>query len=391
MRWPWIAAALVAASLLCPGAALAQQTREEAEAAAQAAKAANLHPYVPSKVEAVIDKYTSTVFNPPLVLPYIGSTYPGGSTAFGAIVRRRYTDGGLVTGRALWSLRDYVLFDAVVAVPRIAGRVNLSGTANWLDAPEVSYWGMGPGTPDENKTFYAYTAKTVGGVGRVALSPHVGIGGGLDYMIVNGSPAHDRALDAVLAPVNVEGDVKYLHSNTFLEYDWRESPGYTSSGGLYRVDWSDFAPQNGVPFSFQRTDIETDQFLPIRRGAQVVALRALASITTSPEGDSVPYFMLPALGGSSVLRGYPSWRFRDRNRFSWTAEYRWEAGRFVDMALFYDAGTVAARVEDLDLTNMTRSFGGGIRLHMPTFTAVRLELAQTREGLGFVIAFGPSF
>ena len=45
-----------------------------------------------------------------------------------------------------------------------------------------------------------------------------------------------------------------------------------------------------------------------------------------------------------MLRGYPSWRFRDRNRLLLTGEYRWTAGQFVDMALFVDAGKVAARV-----------------------------------------------
>ena len=52
---------------------------------------------------------------------------------------------------------------------------------------------------------------------------------------------------------------------------------------------------------------------------------------------------MPELGGSHTLRGYSSWRFRDRNRLLLTGEYRWTAGPFVDMALFVDAGKVAAR------------------------------------------------
>ena len=53
---------------------------------------------------------------------------------------------------------------------------------------------------------------------------------------------------------------------------------------------------------------------------------------------------MPDLGGSHTLRGYPTWRFRDRNRLLLTGEYRWTAGPFVDMALFLDAGKVAPRV-----------------------------------------------
>ena len=57
--------------------------------------------------------------------------------------------------------------------------------------------------------------------------------------------------------------------------------------------------------------------------------------------------MLPALGGGSSLRGFSSWRFRDLNSLLLQAEWRVLANRFLDMALFYDAGRVSARRSDL--------------------------------------------
>ena len=84
----------------------------------------------------------------------------------------------------------------------------------------------------------------------------------------------------------------------------------------------------------------------------VIALRALASTTRPRAGQDVPYFLMPDLGGSHTLRGYPPWRFRDRNRLLLTGEYRWTAGPFVDMALFLDAGKVAPRARDLDLRGL---------------------------------------
>jgi len=90
----------------------------------------------------------------------------------------------------------------------------------------------------------------------------------------------------------------------------------------------------------------------------VIALRALASTTETDAGQTVPYFLMPSLGGSSELRGYPTWRFRDRNRILFTGEYRWTAGQFVDMAVFFDAGKVAARRTDLDQeVPMPESYG----------------------------------
>jgi hemolysin activation/secretion protein len=105
----------------------------------------------------------------------------------------------------------------------------------------------------------------------------------------------------------------------------------------------------------------------------------------------VPYFLMPDLGGSHTLRGYPAWRFRDRNRVLLTGEYRWTAGPFVDMALFLDAGKVAPRARDLDLRGFTKTYGLGMSLHTPLSTVTRIEVARTPEGTSLVFSFSPSF
>jgi outer membrane protein assembly factor BamA len=122
----------------------------------------------------------------------------------------------------------------------------------------------------------------------------------------------------------------------------------------------------------------------------VIALRAMASTTTTSAGQDVPYFMMPELGGSHWLRGYPTWRFRDRNRLLLSGEYRWTAGPFVDMALFLDAGRVGARARDLD-SGFRKSYGVGMTLHTLTSTVTRIELARTAEGNSVLFSFSPSF
>ena len=53
--------------------------------------------------------------------------------------------------------------------------------------------------------------------------------------------------------------------------------------------------------------------------------------------------MLPALGGGSSLRGFASWRFRDRHSLLLQAEWRVLVNSFFDMAIFSDAGKVTAQ------------------------------------------------
>jgi outer membrane protein assembly factor BamA len=177
----------------------------------------------------------------------------------------------------------------------------------------------------------------------------------------------------------------------FAEVDSRTSPGYTRRGGLYRVDFSDYRQTNAGALNFQRVDAEAQQFIPLLRENWVIALRAQASTTHTSNGNGVPYFLMPDLGGSHTLRGYPAWRFRDRNSLVMTAEYRWTAGSFVDMSIFFDAGKVARRASDLNFSNLKTSHGVGFTFHTPSATMARIELARTSEGTSVVFAFSPSF
>jgi outer membrane protein assembly factor BamA len=222
-----------------------------------------------------------------------------------------------------------------------------------------------------------------------------GIGGGVDYFDVHTGGTSKRSIEEVFTTDTAPGlgsDVTYLRSRAFAEIDWRESPGYTTSGGLYRLDWSNYGAERDAPYTFTRLDAEVDQFLPIFRASSVIALRAMGSFTDTNAGETVPYYLLPDLGGASALRGFRPWRFRDRNRLLLTGEYRWTAGRFIDMALFLDAGKVAPRAADLDLKDLNTSYGIGLRFHAPGATMLRVEVAERRDaGIGFVITFGPSF
>jgi hypothetical protein len=105
-------------------------------------------------------------------------------------------------------------------------------------------------------------------------------------------------------------------------------------------------------------------------------------------GHEVPFFLLPDLGGRD-LRGFSDYRFRDRHSISWTAEYRWLALEFLDAAVFYDTGKTVANRASLNFEGLKSSVGGGIRLHGARATFLRLDVAHSREGLRFVIAFSP--
>jgi hypothetical protein len=219
---------------------------------------------------------------------------------------------------------------------------------------------------------------------RVQAARFFSIGAGLDAIQTETAPGQL----ALSIPAN---NPNYRRSRLFAEVDTRTSPGYTKRGGLYRVEWADHRQTNGDGSNFRRTDAEVRQFIPLARESSVIAFRALASSTTTGAGQELPFFLMPALGGGELLRGYPSWRFRDRNRLLLTAEYRWSAGPVLDMSFFADAGQVAPRFDSFALRGFTKSYGVGVSLHTLTNTVTRIEVARTREGTSLLFSFGPSF
>jgi hypothetical protein len=152
----------------------------------------------------------------------------------------------------------------------------------------------------------------------------------------------------------------------------------------------DYTDPEGT-WSFRRLDADFIQHIPVLRETWVLSLRGQAQ-TTVRDQDNVPYFLLPSLGSGSTLRAYPSWRFRDRHSLLVSAEWRWIPNRYgMDMAVFYDAGKVTPRREELNFTSLKHNWGIGVRFHGPSVTVLRFEVARGSEGWHLVAASGAAF
>src|SRR4029079_11857385 len=138
---------------------------------------------------------------------------------------------------------------------------------------------------------------------------------------------------------------------------------------------------NDKQFGFRELSYEAIQHFPILRDTWVISLRGLAETAYTRDGQDVPSFLLPHLGGGSNLRGFDTWRFRDRNRLLLQAEWRIMVNRFMETALFYDAGKVAARAADLTplFDDLKHDYGFGTRFHAPFQTAFRIDVARSSE------------
>ena len=383
-----LAAVFVCATALTSSTAAAQDSRADVIAQAQAAKQQQLQPPKASGAERFIERLEEwglIAGAPRGFYPWFGSVYPGGGFAAGAGVRVPFADDGAFNVFGGYSIASFTRAEAAVALPTFArGHARLTLSGSYVDAPDVRYFGVGNDSQKEDATRFGYTPIRAGALLDIRAGKYVTLGGGVSFVDVETAPGRtEPSIEDRFSPSNTPGlavrKFTYINSTAQLGYDWRRPLGYSGRGGLYRVRFDDYRERDIDLYSFKSVEAEVLQLVPILRANWVIALRGLATVTDIDESSVVPFFALPALGGGSTLRGYPDFRFRDRNRLVMNAELRWTPARFMDMAVFYDTGKVAARREDLDFQDLKESYGIGMRFIGLEGYVLRIEVAHSRE------------
>ncbi len=369
-------------------------------AAKQAEKAKHLTSYQPNSVERIVTRVHPQGFeNPPVgFYPWLGSIYADGSAAAGPGYRRPYGNNGVFDLHGAWSIKNYKLLDASLHLPEMrAGYFATELTGTYIDAPQVAYYGVGNKTRKADKTAFDYQPMTIGFMEIFRPMSWLSLGGGFQYLEIETKaakgfrPSIENKFTQTTAP-GLGTDPAYTCAHAYAEINWRQPVRYSIKGGSYRFEWTSFnRTGEDRSFDFRRFDIEIKQFFPIRRGNQGIALRGLASTTGVAKGREVPFFLMPMLGGGQEMRGFADYRFRDRHRLLLTSEYRWRPSKFLDMALFYEAGKVASRTRELNLDEMHTCYGIGARIHAPYAIVLRVEVAHSIEGTRLLLCGGDVF
>ena len=124
----------------------------------------------------------------------------------------------------------------------------------------------------------------------------------------------------------------------------------------------------------------------------MIALRAFASTSDVSDGNEVPFYLQPYLGGNDTMRGFREYRFRGPHSILFQGEYRFEIWSGLDMAFFYDTGKVAFRREDLGINDLEKDYGFGFRFNTREGVVVRVDAGfGSRDGKHLYITFGGVF
>jgi hypothetical protein len=304
-----------------------------------------------------------------------------------------YDDRVLIDASAAVSWRYYKTAQGRFELPRLArGRLRMGSQVYWQDLTQVTYFGDGPSSSEDERS--EYRIKSVNVVGYAVAKParHLSVSAQLGWLggpslhtpggsFRRGNPASQDVFPNDPA-LTLSEQPDYIHGEVAVARDTRDYGSHPTRGGLYRAAWSEYSDRESGSFSFARFAAEAAQFIPVADGRLVFAVRGWL-VTTATDADAiVPLYLVPSLGGGNTLRGYADYRFHDRNLLLFNGEARVALFRHLDAAIFMDAGNVAPRVSDLDIAK--RSYGAGLRMHNGRATFVRFDVGHGPEGWRFL-------
>jgi Omp85 superfamily domain len=332
--------------------------------------------------------------------PDLGDMITGaGWISAGPGYRKHFLDGHLlVDGSAAISWRGYKDARARIELTDLGrNHATLGLRVHWQDLTQVNYFGVGADSLVSQRSEYRLRDTDVAGYGIIRANRWLSFGGRFGWMkqpTLSSSvgPFDQNFPDALLVfPTDpgITGPTSLLHGGATVEADTRDSQSRPTSGGWYRAAADAYSDRDLHQFSFRAYEVEGLQFVPVMGQRWVVALHGWGAFSDTPSDNSVPFYMLPSLGGSNTLRGYNDYRFHDRQMLVINAESRWALLSHVDAAAFVDAGNVAARVGDLNLDKT--SYGAGLRVHSRTSTVVRMDVAHSTEGWLVFFKLGDPF
>jgi outer membrane protein assembly factor BamA len=264
-------------------------------------------------------------------------------------------------------------------------------------SPTIDYFGLGNRSTNQIRTSYLYDdlASDFNASFAVTHSFRIGATGG--YFHAHSAPSGEDGvppIDEAFPPETLPGlaeDTQYTRMGLFTYYDTRDSLTGPRSGGLLVARYREYWDVERKEFAFRQTEFEIQRFVPYFNKGRVLAFRGSVVLSFPKNGNSVPMYLQPTLGGSDEMRGFVPYRFKDYHAVNISAEHRWHAFSSLDMALFGDAGKVVPVKREVDVSGLHYSGGIGFRVRLRSAIVSRIDFAGSSEGLRMVWTFSDIF
>ena len=331
--------------------------------------------------------------------PRLGGMTRGGGFALGPGYRLHVGDV-LVDLSAGLSTKFYKSADVKVRwLQAFDERVELWTNYRFEDFPQEDFFGIGFDSIESARTSYDFDSSDVMIEGRVRPLRWLRTGAIFGFMSPEIGPGTDSnfpSIEEVFTEPQAPGllaQPNFLHTTVYADVDYRDQRGHPRSGGFYHVAFSLWDDQTFDQYDFRRFDVNASQYIPLVASKQHMVMgRVGVSYVNNETGHRVPFYFLGYVGGVDTVRSFREFRFKDENALWMTAEYNWAPIKYVSVATFIDAGKVSADWQDIDLNDMKKGYGFGVRVHTRTQTFARFDIGTGGgEGWHTFLKLGTGF
>ena len=240
------------------------------------------------------------------------------------------------------------------------------------------FWGIGNHTPEMDSSGYIRKAIWVNAEFDVSVIGPLKIGVNYD---LNSTQIVDKQSNPFLLSGSVTGTDGGVSSGFggILFADTRNSAFYPTRGGYYKLSFLTAVDWLGSSFSFRRWILDLRQYVALTPSLVLAVQVYGTALTGSP-----PFYLVPALGGDNIMRGYYEGRYRDKFYAATQGELRLRIGRRWGLVGWGGIGDVAGGFPSFKLTDAKPSFGIGVRfaLDPEQIVNVRADFAYGRDAKG---------
>lgn len=289
---------------------------------------------------------------------------------------------------AVGSYKQFYRVDSSFRMPSLVNdHAFFSLDAMTFSYPRVDFYGQGPHSNKQGRSDFSLEQTGFSGTAGVKPLRYLSIGATGGYLFTHLGPGQENRFASSTdlftnqtAP-GIQGSSNFAQGGGYVQFDWRDDPGDPANGGSYTARYTDFDDVRRGQFSFQRLDLEADQYIGFLNNQHVIALRGKVEATEAGSGQHVPFYLEPTLGGPDDLRGYRAYRFYDRDAVVVSGEYRWNVLGSLAMAVFYDAGQVFDKWQQITFHDLHTDYGFGFRVKTSKGVFMRIDTAFSHEGV----------
>lgn len=254
------------------------------------------------------------------------------------------------------------------------------------------YFGIGANTPAAYEAIVDTKLLNIKERALKRVGKNLFAGFEMDYQRLSDVEFAPHGQATITKPTGHEGSAN-LGFGAGLLYDERHNVLNVREGAFAELALLHYNKAWGSNFQFT-TILSDNRLYKSFNSRNVLALQAFGQFTIG----QAPFNQLSLLGGESLMRGYYTGRFRDKNQLAAQAEFRMLPlplgfTKRVGAAVFGSTGTVFNHFNSLSLNNFVLAGGAGLRFLLFPKKDIysRLDLAFTKEGTGLYIFIGEAF